>query len=82
MKQGALVQGELYNMYEYFTSLNLRIYDNLNDKELLNYNIAPVRVLVPADNSKQQIESACARELMKRVNVQLPQAIKKLNINL
>ena len=82
MKQGALVQGELYNMYEYFTSLNLRIYDNLNDKELLNYNIPPIRVLVPADNSKQQIESACARELMKRANVQLLQAIKTLNINL
>ena len=82
MKLGGLVQGELYNMYEYFTSLNLRIYDNLNDKELLNYNVPPIRVLVPADKSKQQAEATCARELMKRANVQLPQAIKTLNINL
>lgn len=82
MKKGGMVQGELYNMYEYFTSLTLRIYDNLNNKELLNYNITPIRVLVPADKSIQQVEAACTRELMKRVNIQLPQAIKTLNINL
>lgn len=82
MEAGNVIPGELYQMKEYFTTLTLRIYDNQNDKELLNYNVPQIRVLVPADNSKQQAEATCARELMKRVNVQLPQALKKLNISL
>ena len=78
---GGTVSGELYDMNECFVSLNLKIYDNLGQKELLNYNVPPVRVLVPANKSEGQTLSTCTRELMKRVNVQLPQALKKLNIN-
>ena len=74
--------GELYEMKEYFASMNLKIYDNKGQKELLNYNVPQVRVLVPADKSEQQASASCVRELMKSVNVQLPQALKKLNINL
>ena len=79
---GGTVAGELYDMNECFASLNLKIYDNLGQKELLNYNVPQVRVLVPANKSEQQASAMCVRELMKRVNVQLPQALKKLNINL
>ena len=81
MKAGATVSGELYNMVEHFTSLNVRIYDNVNAKEVLNYNIPQLKVLVPAGYSKEQTEAMCARELMKRADVQLPQALKGLNIN-
>ena len=80
--KGAVVAGELYDMKEHFTSLSLKIYDNLNQKELLNYNVPQIRLLVPVNKSEQQAIAMCARELMKRVNVQLPQALKKLNINL
>ena len=69
-------------MNECYAGLTLKIYDNLNQKELLNYNVPQVRVLVPVTKSEQQTMAMCARELMKRVNVQLPQALKKLNINL
>ena len=79
---GGTVAGELYDMNECFAGLTLKIYDNLNQKELLNYNVPQVRVLVPVTKSEQQTMTMCARELMKRVNVQLPQALKKLNINL
>lgn len=79
---GGTVAGELYDMNECFAGLTLKIYDNLNQKELLNYNVPQVRVLVPVTKSEQQTMAMCARELMKRVNVQLPQALKKLNINL
>lgn len=79
---GGKVAGELYEMKEYFASMTLKIYDNKGQKELLNYNVPQVRVLVPADKSEQQASASCVRELMKRVNVQLPQALKKLNINL
>ena len=79
---GGTVAGELYDMNECFVTLTLKIYDNLNQKELLNYNVPQVRVLVPVTRSEQQTMAMLARELMKRVNVQLPQALKKLNINL
>ena len=78
---GGKVAGELYDMKECFASLNMRIFDNKTRTELMNYNIPQIRVLVPANNSEQQAKAVCARELMKRVNVQLPHELKKLNIN-
>jgi hypothetical protein len=68
-------------MKECFTSLNIKIYDNNTKVEILNYNVPQIRLLVPAGNSVQQAKAMCARELMKRANVQLPQALKKMNIN-
>ena len=82
MKAGGTVSGELYDMKERFASLSLTIHDNIHQKELLNYNIPQLRILVPADRSEQQAAAMCARELMKRANVQLPKALKSLNINL
>ena len=80
-EEGGKVSGELYDMKECFASLNLRIYDNKTRVEILNYNLPQIRVLVPANNSVQQAKAVCARELMKRANVQLPQALKKMNVN-
>lgn len=82
LEVGGTVAGELYDMNECFASLTLKIYDNLNQKELLNYNVPQVRVLVPVNRSEEQTLAMISRELMKRVNAQLPQALKKLNINL
>lgn len=80
-QEGGKVAGELYDMKECFTSLNIKIYDNNTKVEILNYNVPQIRLLVPAGNSVQQAKAMCARELMKRANVQLPQALKKMNIN-
>ena len=68
-------------MKECFASLNLKVYDNKTKTELLNYNIPQIRVLVALSDSEQQAKATCARELMKRVNVQLPQSLKQLNVN-
>ena len=80
-EEGGKVSGDLYEMKECFASLNLKVYENKTRRELMNYNVPQVRVLVPASNSVQQAKATCVRELMKRVNVQLPQALKKLSIN-
>ncbi len=80
-EEGGKVAGELYEMKECFTSLTLRVYDNKTRVEVMNYNLPQIRLLVPASNSVQQAKAMCARELMKRANVQLPQALKKMNIN-
>ena len=79
--EGGKVAGDLYDMIECFASLNLKVYDNKTKTELLNYNIPQLRVLVPMSDSEQQAKAVCARELMKRANVQLPQALKQMNIN-
>ena len=80
-EEGGKVAGELYDMKECFTSLTLRVYDNKTRVEVMNYNLPQIRLLVPASNSVEQAKAMCARELMKRANVQLPQALKKMNIN-
>ena len=80
-EEGSKVAGELFDMKECFASLNLKVYDNKTRVEILNYNIPQIRVLVPVSNSSQQAKAVCARELMKRANVQLPQELKKMNVN-
>ncbi len=82
MTVGGVVPGELYDMNECFASMTLRVYDNAKQSQLLEYNVPQVKVLVPANNSEQQAKAMCTRELMKRVKVELPKKIKKLNINL
>lgn len=82
MEVGGTVSGELYDMNECFASLNLKIYDNAKQTQLLEYNVPQVKVLVPAHNSEQQAKAMCTRELMKRVKIELPKQLKKLNINL
>ena len=80
-EEGGKVAGDLYDMKECFASLNLKIYDNKTRVEILNYNLPQIRVLVPASDSAQRSKAVCARELMKRANVQLPQELKKMNVN-
>lgn len=82
MEVGGTVSGELYDMNECYASLTLKIYDNVKQTQLLEYSVPQVKVLVPAHNSEQQAKAMCTRELMKRVKVELPKKLKKLNINL
>ena len=79
--EGGKVQGDLYEMTECFASMNMRVFDNKTRAELFNYNVPQIRVLAPANNSVQQKKAMCVREIMKRVNVQLPQALKKMSVN-
>lgn len=82
MEVGSAVSGDLYDMNECFASLNIRIYDNAKQTQLLEYNVPSVKVLVPAHNSEQQAKAMCTRELMKRVKKELPKQLKKLTVNL
>lgn len=81
MEVGGVVQGELYDMNECFCSLELKIHNNHEQTQLLDFSVSDVRVLVPADRSEAQTKAACTRELMKRVNARLPKELKKLNVN-
>ena len=78
---GSVFKGELYDMNECYASLSLRIFDNINQTQLADYQVNSIKVLVPADKSETQAKAMCTRELMKRVNIELPKVLKKLNIN-
>ena len=68
-------------MNECYASLSLRIFDNINQTQLADYQVNSIKVLVPADKTEAQAKAMCTRELMKRVNIELPKVLKKLNIN-
>lgn len=81
MTEGGIVTGGLYDLKEYYCSLALKIYDKESRTLLLDYILQHVRVLAPFNKSKAQIEAMCTRELMKRINRELPDNIKKMNLN-
>lgn len=81
MDVGSTFRGELYDMNECLASLTLRVYDNIRQTQLLDYNVTQIKVLVPADKTEAQAKAMCSREVMKRVNAELPKMLKKMNVN-
>ena len=56
----------------------MKFYDNKNQQLLYTYDVQQLRVLSPEKNSIEQTMAQCTRELMKRVQKELP---KKLVLN-
>ncbi len=81
-KVGGTVAGEMSDFNECFCSLKLNIFNNKSQSMLLKYAIADHRVLVPMNQSAAQAKMTCARELVKQFKRELPQELKKLNLNL
>lgn len=75
-----VVPGEIYNLNESFVNLHMKFYDNKNQQLLYTYDIQQLRVLSPEKNSVEQTMAQCTRELMKRVQKELPKKIV-LNTN-
>ena len=80
MDKGSMVQGQLSNMNEHFVTLELKIYDNHTRGLLLDYSVHSLKLFVPVDRSESQAKSMCVRELMRKVNRELPLKIKKMNV--
>ena len=78
---GETVTGGIYDLNACYCTLVLKIYNNKNQQMLLNYSVNRVKVLVPISKSAEETISMCVREVMKRVNRELPDRIKKLKIN-
>ncbi|WP_099292193.1 LPP20 family lipoprotein [Butyricimonas sp. Marseille-P3923] len=81
MEMGETVTGGIYDLNACYCTLVLKIYNNKNQQMLLNYSVNRVKVLVPISKSAEETISMCVREVMKRVNRELPDRIKKLKIN-
>lgn len=73
-----VVPGEIYNLNESYVNLHMKFYDNKNQQLLYTYDVQQLRVLSPEKNSVEQTMAQCTRELMKRVQKELP---KKLVLN-
>ena len=73
-----VVAGEIYNLNESYVNLHMKFYDNKNQQLLYTYDVQQLRVLSPEKNSVEQTMAQCTRELMKRVQKELP---KKLVLN-
>lgn len=81
MELGGVVKGQLYDLNECYCTLVLKIYNNRTQEQLMNYTADRVKVLVPTNKSVEQTSAMCVREVMKRVNRELPKQIKSLNLN-
>ena len=57
----------------------MKFYNNQTEQLILDYNLSQVRVLVPVNKSAEQGMQMCVREVMKRVNRELPMKLKKLS---
>ena len=81
LEMGEVVTGGTYDLNTCYCSLVLKIYNNKTQQMLLNYSVNQVKVLVPVNKSATASLSMCIREVIKRVNRELPAQIKKLKIN-
>ena len=72
-----VVPGEIYNLNESYVNLHMKFYDNKNMQLLYTYDVQQLRVLSPEKNSIEQTMAQCTRELIKRVQKELP---KKLTL--
>ena len=76
---GTVVMGGLTDLNTCLCSLEMKFYNNQTEQLILDYNLSQVRVLVPVNKSAEQGMQMCVREVMKRVNRELPMKLKKLS---
>ena len=81
MDMGPTVTGGSYDLNTCYCSLVIKIYNNQTEQLLLDYSVNRVKVLIPVHKSANESIAMGVREVMKRVNRELPNRLKKLNLN-
>ncbi len=81
MDMGNTVGGGLYDLNTCYCTLTVKIYDNKSEELLLDYSVNRLKVLSPAQNTAEETIATGIREVMKRVNRELPGKLKKINLN-
>lgn len=77
---GNTVSGGSYDLNTCYCTLSIKIYNNKTELLLLDYAVNRVKVLSPVHKSANETVSLCIREVMKRVNKNLPSQLKKINL--
>lgn len=78
---GETVSGGNYDLNTCYCSLTLKIYNNYTTDMLLDYSLDKVKVLTPVHKSYESTVAQGIREIMKRVNRELPKMLTKIKIN-
>lgn len=78
---GETVSGGNYDLNTCYCTLTLKIYDNITSDLLLDYSVNRVKVLTPVHKSAESTIAQGVREVMKRVNRELPKMLTKIKIN-
>lgn len=81
LDMGSVVTGGMYDLNTCYCTLVLKIYNNQTEQLLLNYAVNQVKVLSPVHKTAEETLAMCIREVMKKVNRELPNHLKKLNLN-
>lgn len=81
LEVGETVSGGNYDLNTCYCSLTLKIYNNYTTDMLLNYSLDRVKVLAPVHKSYESTVAQGVREVMKRVNRELPKMLTKIKIN-
>ena len=80
LDMGSVVTGGMYDLNTCYCTLVVKIYNNETEQLLLDYSVNQVKVLSPVHKSAEETVAMCIREVMKRVNRELPNRLKKLNL--
>lgn len=80
MELGSVVKGGMYDLNTCYCTFILKFYNNKTEKLLLDYSVNQVKVLSPVHKSAEETIAMCIREVMKRVNRELPNRLKKLSL--
>ena len=63
-----------------YCKITLRVYNNATQEQLLEYAPDDIKVLTPIGKSYKQTLAMCIREVMKRVQRELPKRLKSVEI--
>lgn len=81
LDNGSTISGGSYDLNTCYCTLSIKIYNNKTELLLLDYAVNRVKVLSPVHKSADETIALCIREVMKRVNRNLPNQLKKINLN-
>ena len=80
MEMGSVVTGGVYDLNTCYCTFVLKFYNNKTEQLLLDYSVNQVKVLSPVHKSAEETIAMCIREVMKRVNRELPNRLKKMRL--
>ena len=80
MEMGSVVTGGVYDLNTCYCTFVLKFYNNKMEQLLLDYSVNQVKVLSPVHKSAEETIAMCIREVMKRVNRELPNRLKKMSL--
>lgn len=80
MEMGSVVTGGVYDLNTCYCTFVLKFYNNKTEQLLLDYSVNQVKVLSPVHKSAEETIAMCIREVMKRVNRELPNRLKKMSL--